>query len=105
MNSVERVVANRKKNVNKQIANEVVSGKLGAGEDKRKAVNKAGYDYDAVRDRVNIMLRKRMNITITDIAEEVMEGTWGEGDICRRLLEDAGYDYNDVLREIKRLNK
>lgn len=105
MISFERVVANRKKNTNKQIAKEVVSGKLGAGDDKKKAVKKAGYDYDAVMDRVNIMLRKKMNYTITDVAEEVIEGKWGEGEICRRLLIDAGYDYNDVLREIKRLNK
>lgn len=105
MDSIDRVIANRHKNKHKTIASEVVHGKLGEGDDKKKAIEKAGYDYDSVKDRVNTMLRKRMHVTITDVAEEVMEGIWGEGEICKRLLEDAGYDYNDVLREIKRLNK
>lgn len=100
MDSIDRVIANRHKNKHKEIASEIVHGKF-----EEKTIEKAGYDYDAVKDRVNIMLRKRMHFTITDVAEEVMEGIWGEGEICKRLLEDAGYDYNDVLREIKRLNK
>lgn len=105
MDSVERVIINRRKIANKHIAKEVVSGKLGAGSDKEKAIRKAGYDYDAVRDRINTMVRKNMNQMISDVAQEVMDGKWGEGEICKKLLKEAGYDYNDIQKEIKRLEE
>lgn len=105
MDSIERVIANRRKNNNKRIAKEVTSGKLGAGKDLKKAINDAGYDYDNVHERINTMLRKKMNLSITDIAEEVIEGRWGNGEMCKRLLQEAGYNYNDVMKEIQRLNK
>lgn len=103
MNSVGRVIANKQKRTNKRIAKEIVSGKIGAGKDKKEAIEKAGYDYDAVKDRFNTMIRGNMNQTISDVAQEVIEGIWGEGDICKQLLIEAGYNYNDVLREIERL--
>lgn len=105
MNSVKRVIDNKQKQANKRIAKKVVSGKIGAGKDKKEAIEKAGYDYDAVKDRVNIMIRGNMNQTISDVAQEVIEGIWGEGEICKQLLIEAGYNYNDVIREIERLKK
>jgi len=103
MNSFDRVANNRHKNNNKRIAKEIVIGK------KSKLCNKelstAGYDKRIVDERVNTMLRKRMNLSIHEVAEEVVEGKWGEDEICKMLLEEAGYNYNDVMHEIQRLNK
>ncbi len=103
MNSFDRVANNRHKNNNKRIAKEIVTGK------KSKLCNKelstAGYDKHVVDERVNTMLRKRMNLSIHEVAEEVVEGKWGEDEICKTLLEEAGYNYNDVMHEIQRLNK
>lgn len=39
-----------------QIAQEVIDGKWGNGDDRRKALTKAGYDYNAVQKKVNEIL-------------------------------------------------
>ena len=96
MNSFERVGANRIKNTNKKVAKEMLTGKL-------EDVDNTCYDSEDVKKHMNTMIRKKMNLPLSDIAQEVAEGKWGEGEICKRLLKDAGYDYNDVVREIKRL--
>lgn len=103
--SFERVATNRHKNKNKRVAKEVTTGKLGAGHDLKKAITDAGYDYDEVHERINTMLRKKMNLSIHDIAEEVAEGKWGDDEMCKKLLIEAGYNYNDVMKEVQRLNK
>lgn len=47
--------AEKKKTV-LQIAREVIDGKWGNGDDRRKKLTKAGYDYDAVQKKVNELL-------------------------------------------------
>lgn len=103
MSSFDGVAKNRHKNNNKRIAKEIVIGKKSKKCDKELSI--AGYDADVVYDRVNVMLRKRMNLSIHEVAEEVVEGKWGEDDICKKLLEEAGYNYNDVMHEVQRLTK
>lgn len=39
-----------------QIAKEVIQGKWGSGSDRKNRLTKAGYDYQAVQDRVNELL-------------------------------------------------
>ncbi len=39
-----------------QVAREVIDGKWGNGDDRRKRLAKAGYDYDAVQKKVNELL-------------------------------------------------
>lgn len=46
----------RKKTLD-EIAGEVIDGKWGNGSERRKRIKEAGYDYDAVRRRVNAMLK------------------------------------------------
>lgn len=103
MSSFDHVAINRHKNNNKRIAKEIVTGKKSKNCDKE--LNTSGYDRDFVNERVNIMTRKRMNLSIQEVAEEVVEGKWGEDEICKKLLEEAGYNYNDVMYEIQRLIK
>ncbi len=39
-----------------QIAREVIRGDWGAGEERRKRLTAAGYDYNAVQNKVNQMI-------------------------------------------------
>ena len=103
MSSFDNVAINRHKNNNKRIAKEIVIGKK--SKNCNKELNTSGYDRDVVNERVNIMTRKRMNLSIQEVAEEVVEGKWGEYEICKKLLEEAGYNYNDVMHEVQRLIK
>lgn len=53
----EENTTDKKKTV-KEIAQEVIAGKWGTGEARKKALTKAGYDYDKVQAKVNKLLKK-----------------------------------------------
>ena len=56
------------------IAKEVIDGKWGNGEDRKKKLEKAGYDYDKVQKKVNELLSKTYTVksgdTLSDIAKK-----------------------------------
>lgn len=83
------------------IADEVIAGKWGNGDERKRRLNDAGYDYDAVQQRVNDKLGigggKK---SIDAIADEVINGDWGNGEARKRRLQDAGYDYGAVQKRV-----
>lgn len=85
-----------------ELAQEVIDGKWGDGEDRRKALEKEGYDYDKVQDRVNEMLAKPKK-SITEIAKEVINGKWGVGQERKKKLEAEGYDYDTIQAKVNQL--
>lgn len=55
-----------------QIAQEVIDGKWGNGTDRKKALEKAGYDYEVIQDKVNELLKKK------DSKDDIkVDGEWG----------------------------
>ena len=44
------------KKSNVEIAKEVIAGKWGNGDARKKALTKAGYDYEAIQKKVNELL-------------------------------------------------
>lgn len=42
-----------------QVAKDVINGKYGNGSDRKKALEKDGYDFDEVQDKVNELLNKK----------------------------------------------
>ena len=80
------------------IAKEVIAGKWGNGDDREKKLEAAGYDYDAVQNKVNEMLSapKPSKKSVDQIANEVIAGKWGNGDEREKRLEAAGYNYDEV---------
>ncbi|MBQ1535824.1 MAG: 1,4-beta-N-acetylmuramidase, partial [Ruminococcus sp.] len=66
-----------------QIARDVIAGDWGAGEERRKRLTAAGYDYDAVQNKVNEILYgtkpQPAKKSIDQIAREVIRGDWGAG--------------------------
>ena len=85
-----------------ELAQEVINGKWGDGEDRKKRLEKAGYDYDAVQYRVNEMLVSD-NKDVTEIAKEVINGEWGNGEDRKNKLEQSGYDYDEVQAKVNQL--
>ena len=51
-NRVNELLSEDKKSID-EIANEVIRGEWGNGEERKKRLRDAGYDYDAVQKRVN----------------------------------------------------
>lgn len=83
---------------NEQIADEVIEGQWGNGDDRRNRLSSAGYDYVAIQSIVNAKLQpwRKSN---EQIAYEVINGAWGNGDDRRNRLAKAGYD-PDAIQSI-----
>ena len=82
-----------------EVAREVIQGQWGNGDDRKNRLTAAGYDYNAVQNRVNEILgtgsapAKKSN---DEIANEVIAGKWGNGNERKARLTAAGYDYNAI---------
>ena len=91
-----------------EVADEVIAGQWGNGEDRKNALSNAGYDYSAVQNRVNEKLgagTATPSKSIDDIAREVIRGDWGNGDDRKQRLSSAGYDYSAVQKRVNELLK
>ena len=87
----------------KEVAQDVIAGKYGNGEDRKKKLTAEGYDPAAVQAEVNRILTGKK--TVTEIAKEVIAGKWGVGQKRKKRLRLAGYDYHEVQAEVNRLLK
>lgn len=85
------------KKSNEQIADEVIQGKWGNGDDRKNRLNNAGYDYQAIQSIVNQKLETNTSKKSNEvIANEVIAGKWGNGNDRKKRLNAAGYDYNAI---------
>lgn len=87
------------KKTNEQIADEVIAGKWGNGDDRERRLTAAGYNYNEVQAIVNKKLAKPAKKSNEEIAKEVIAGKWGNGDDRKRRLTAAGYNY-DAIQDI-----
>lgn len=100
----KRVVewVNDPKKTNEQLAKEVIAGAWGNGAERKRRLQEAGYDYNAIQAIVDQLLKpnKKSN---EEIAREVIAGKWGNGAERKRRLEQAGYNYNMVQAIVNKL--
>lgn len=86
------------------IADEVVAGKWGNGEDRKNRLTQAGYNYNEVQALVNQKINGTSTTTnkksIDVIADEVIAGKWGNGNDRKANLEKAGYNYQEVQNKV-----
>jgi hypothetical protein len=60
-----------------EIAQEVIAGKWGDGDTRKKKLTAAGYDYAAVQSKVNELLKSTSSAkTVEEIDKEVIAGKW-----------------------------
>ena len=86
-----------------ELAEEVIHGKWGINEARKEALEKAGYNYDEVQDRVNEILLGNIQEPITEVAKDVIAGKYGNGTERKEKLEAAGYDYDTVQAKVNQL--
>lgn len=86
-----------------ELAQEVINGAWGNGDDRKKRLTEAGYDYNAVQNKVNELLAKPAKKSVDEIAREVINGQWGNGSDRKAKLEAAGYDYSAVQNRVNEL--
>ena len=85
------------------LAKEVIQGLWGNGEERKKRLTDAGYDYVAVQSKVNEMLSSKKSIDA--IAKEVIRGDWGNGQDRKNKLTNAGYDNKKKKKRVNELLK
>jgi CHAP domain./Cpl-7 lysozyme C-terminal domain. len=81
----------------KEIAKEVIDGKWGNGDDRKKKLTDAGYNYAEVQTWVNCILN---GTTIDEIAKAVIKGRYGNGDARKKALKRLGYDYQVIQTRV-----
>ena len=87
-----------------ELAEEVIAGKWGNNEARKTALEKAGYDYDTVQNRVNEILKEKdSKKSVTEVAKDVINGKYGNGDERKKKLEAEGYDYDEVQAKVNQL--
>ncbi|MBO5478746.1 MAG: LysM peptidoglycan-binding domain-containing protein [Clostridia bacterium] len=78
------------------LAQEVINQQWGNGDDRKQRLTSAGYDYNAVQNRVNEILGASSKKSNEEIANEVIAGKWDVGQTRKEKLTAAGYDYNTI---------
>ena len=66
---------------------DVMNGKYGNGDERRRRLTAAGYNYDSVQYLVNAMCKG-----YDKVARDVIDGRYGNGEARVRALRAAGYD-------------
>ena len=91
------------KKSNEELAQEVIRGNWGNGEERKKKLTEAGYNFSEIQEIVNNKLgvnssssNKKSN---DELADEVIRGNWGNGEERKNKLTQAGYDY-DIIQKI-----
>lgn len=89
------------------VAQEVLQGQWGNGQERYESLTSAGYDAQAVQDRVNSLLNGGQDYNnytnLDDVANEVIQGLWGNGQERYDSLTNAGYDAQAVQNRVNEL--
>jgi lysozyme len=86
------------------VANEVVQGLWGNGQERFNNLSNAGYDAQAVQDKVNDLLNaENTSKDLDTLANEVLQGLWGNGQERFDNLTTAGYDAQAVQNRVNEL--
>ena len=91
-----------------QVAQEVIEGKWGNGNDRVSRLKAAGYDASAVQKEVNRILAGSGSApakSVAVVAKEVIDGKWGNGADRVSRLTKAGYNASAVQAEVNRILK
>lgn len=89
-----------------EIIKEVMEGKWGNGEERKKNLQNSGYDYTRIQSKINELYRNNANRkTNEEIAKEVIRGDWGNGHVRQDRLTAAGYDYKIIQNIVNNMMK
>lgn len=86
-----------------EIANAVIRGEFGNGEDRKNRLAQAGYNYNEVQAKVNEILGNSNKMSLNDVANAVIRGDFGNGEERKTKLENAGYNYEEVQAKVNEI--
>lgn len=88
-----------------ELANEVIAGAWGNGEERRQRLTAKGYNYAEIQAEVNRLMGKPVKKSNEEIAKEVVRGSWGNGKERKDRLAAAGYNYSEIQGIVNKLLK
>lgn len=93
-----------------EVAQDVIRGDYGNGEDRKNRLQSEGYNYSEVQAEVNRLcnsgsVSSTPSKSIDTIAREVINGKWGNGSSRKSRIEAAGYNYKEVQARVNALLK
>lgn len=94
------------KKSNEEVAQEVLNGSWGNGDDRKTRLENAGYNYSTIQSLVNALCgvaSAPAKKSIDTIAREVIRGDWGNGQDRKNRLEAAGYNFSEVQARVNQL--
>ena len=100
--ATKHTTTTKKKSVS-EIAKEVIAGKWGNGEERKKKLTAAGYNYNTVQTEVNKLVSSTKKKSVNELAKEVIAGKWGNNPAREKKLKAAGYNYEAVQAEVNRI--
>lgn len=86
------------KKSNATIANEVIKGVWGSGDNRKVKLKRAGYNYSVIQNEVNRLLGASSRKSNNTIVKEVLEGKWGNNPSRGKKLNKAGYNAKEIQR-------
>lgn len=85
-----------------ELANEVIQGKWGNGDEYISLLKKSDYDPSAVHKEVKYILQNNSRKSNEAIAKEVIQRKWGNGQERQKRLEKAGYNYTAIQKIVNK---
>ena len=91
-----------------EVAQEVLQGLWGNGQERYDSLTNAGYNAQEVQDKVNSILSgetpsNSASSDLDSVAQEVLQGLWGNGQERYDSLTNAGYDAQAVQNRVNEL--
>lgn len=89
-----------------EVAEQVVAGLWGNGDERRANLSSAGYSYEEIQAEVNKILGGHPSTPTKDpldVAMDVIAGEYGNGEERKQKLTDLGYDYAEIQRIVNEL--
>ena len=102
---IEYTEAGKPKKDLQDVAKEVVAGLWGNGEERRRKLTAAGYDYETVQKAVNEYIAKLNKKDLGKIARDVIKGLYGNGKTRKRNLAALGLSAAEIKRVQELVNK
>lgn len=103
---------NTVKKTNEEVAQEVIRGNWGNGEERKKKLTAAGYDYATIQGLVNKLMGKSSSAqapkpkkSLETVAREVIRGNYGNGAERTKKLKAEGYDPKAVQALVNKMMK
>lgn len=92
-------IPNNKKTID-QVAQDVINGVYGDGDERYTKLSNEGYNYDEVQNKVNEILNNQSRKSIDEIVDEVIAGKWGNDQDRYNSLQKAGYNASEVQNKV-----